>query len=171
MTGGALSSGGGAVVQAKYKLNAQKTNELKREIVKRWSFDDEVAADVAKELAEYCTGHNQALTIIQKASYDDFQLAASSKVPPDDFELELITGGGSKGSGKPKKEVDPLVDVRKRIGKKGHDLSLFTKEDLEGILLTKDEGGWDLAIQTTYQRVLLAKGVSSLAELAAKRQS
>jgi Domain of unknown function (DUF4157) len=160
--GGAIVAGGaGAVVQAKYTASAKQKTELKG-LVGKWGAEymdgGGTVEDLVKELADYFDSHDQAKTVIGRATYSQWNDASLAGTAAAAFADSLIGSADDEGA-RPKapKKKDPIAEVKKRLTAKGMDLTLFKKEDLEAIDRDKETDGWETAIATTFQRVNEAK--------------
>ena len=150
---------GVGTIQREYDPSAKQTNELKGALA-GWvrgykKSGGETVADLAKDIAAYCDNHAQAMVIIGKMTFEQWD-AVSGKMTAEALENQLL----GLGEEKPKvveKAKDPLDTVRQKIKAKGWDLKLFGVDDLTQIDTNKGADGWEKALGDTYQRLLEAK--------------
>lgn len=157
----AQRSGAVTVIQREYTLSNRQKNDLKKALAK-WekAYKAEGGEDLgalADDLAAYCDSQRQALTIIEKATYKQWDTANLKGIKAEAFENQLLGIGEDLPKVVVKATKDPLDAVRDKIRGKGWDLTLFSQDDLQRILLNKEDGGWEVALGDTYQRVLKAK--------------
>lgn len=140
-----------------YEAKASQKKEIVREITKKWKGaiskddkSDDAVANVARDFIEYCESHEQALFLLRKLTYDEWNTATFADKTAGELEKQLLQPAAEEEK---KEDVDVLARAKKAIKDAGHDLSKFSVSDIQYVktIFESNSDGWAAAVQSVWE--------------------